>query len=248
MPNELSYLNKWHPPVRTNVGPLEYLFDLRPVNHKCRKSSLSIRPDSYTLELSLLLTDSPLYAYHEAVENNSFHFPIKEDPSTVQISQIYMAPFYESIRNPTQKDLVMFYQFIQNHVPQFIVDAFYESTVQEDITKAREMIDADPAVYDTLYTPDRYWDVVVDVSTAGFSVQPTRYENGEIAFLDINGAPVSRKGLILPEQWEKESAFTKWLYRRGPLFIDNFEIMLDAYRTSNGPDEFTQRVMQEIHR
>jgi hypothetical protein len=250
MPNKLSYLDKWHPSKRLTVGPRQYLFELRPVSERTGNASLQ---DSFSLYLSL--SQDYLYNYQTALRESAFRLGVDNEPYVDQMTDIPFALFYESVRNPTTQDLGRGYQFVHGYTPPFIVDAFYETVVKQEIAQARQMIAADPVMYDAQSLQHsegyQYWSPVVYTTQAQFVVQPTRYENGELKLPETTGTGehIIRCGsLILPEQWEKKSAFTKWLYRRGPLFIDNFEIMLDAYRTSNGSDEFTQKVMQEIHR
>jgi serine/threonine protein kinase len=249
-PLTLSFLDKWHPSKRLTVGPRQYLFELRPVSERTGNASLQ---DSSSLAISL--SQDYLYNYQTALRESAFRLGVDNEPYVDQMTDIPFALFYESVRNPTTQDLGGLYAFVHAYTPRFIVDAFYETAVKQEIAQARQMIAADPVMYgaQSLQHSEgyQYWSPVVDTTQAQFVVQPTRYENGELKLPETTGTGehIIRGGsLILPEQWEKKSAFTKWLYRRGPLFIDNFEIMLDAYRTSNGPDEFTQRVMQEIHR
>ncbi len=255
MPQHLSYLDKWHPSKRISVGPRNYLFDVRPVLHQTADVPLSVRPDSFSLYLSLgaYSNESPLHAYHQEINKSASALMVSNEPYVNQIRDIEMAPFYESVRNPTAQDLEKLYSFANNHIPKFIVDAFYEQAVVSEIAHARRMIEAEPLVYDAVYSNQSYgqgyWNPIADPAHAEFIVQPDRYENGELQIptKTNTGYYIHRGGnLILPEQWEKQSAFTKWLYRRGPQFIDNLEIMLDAYTTSNNADEFAQQVMQRI--
>lgn len=253
MPTKLSFLDKWHPSRRLNVGPRQYLFESRPTLHQTANVPLSARPDSCSLWLSVWGSETPWYTYHDAIDDSAYELGVRSEPYIEQMTNIPLAPFYESIRNPTAQDLERLYRFADAHIPQFIVDAFYKIAVKEEIAHARQMIAADPMIYDapSLQHPEgyQYWSPVADPARAQFIVQPTRYENGELELQETTGSGehIVRTGsLVLPEQWEKQSPFTKWLYRRGPLFIDNFEIMLDAYRTSDSADEFADKVMQNL--
>ncbi|MBT4446538.1 hypothetical protein HOA92_00850 [archaeon] len=245
LPTTLAFIDKFNPNQKFRVGPRDYLFVSRPVNHTNPRVSIFENPDSFSLDISVTGSDTPLRKYKDALRDSSSGLGLYENPLVQQLRGVEMAPFYESIRNPTEGDLIKLHKMLDDSVPDFVVEAFLQGAIEADIKTARRIIESDPMHYSSVFQRDKYWGTERDLSENGEILQPVRYENGELTYSKDGGIHV-RGGMVLPKKWEKESLLSKWLYRRGPSFIDNFEVMLDVYPGTETPKEFAGEVLKRL--
>ncbi|HLC91408.1 MAG TPA: hypothetical protein VJI15_06605 [Candidatus Nanoarchaeia archaeon] len=225
---KVSHLDKFHPPQRKTVGFMEYFFDRR-----------GVFKGLYTFDGTLQsLQGFKEYCKSVSDKANELKLDEQERHGGECNSDRLVSVVYDSIRNPTEHDLQIAYRLLKK-MPNFIVSGLterIEAAVQEaDSLFAKEADGMLPLflakIGDGYYTPfpeDKYTVLPIKRSDQG----------------DLLKAETVLWQMVLPLDGERMSPFGRYLFRRGPRFTHNLQIVLTAPRETE--QEFVRYASDNI--
>lgn len=242
LPETIRYHDKRTWDVRS-VGPLTYFFDLRSINlPENTKSSLMAYLRAWG-NLSYNPTPNALPTYNKNVTTKAKELGLEQEYDIVLLEKRPLLPFYEAIQNPTARDLGCFYDALA-YVPPFVAKPFLSQSLADHFEQTNALFVEEPALYQAKLKRIKCCDI--NVARPKNSTEPIttgRYPSGEIRIPErAYGNVVEQDDMVFPPQIEDStSPFAKFLYRRGPAFTGNLEVIMGAYYTSFDKQDFLQK-------
>ena len=217
---------------KRKAGPLDYMF--RAI------------PGIWGRDLSNI-TDALVEAYKKRVVERCGELGVKLDERNrgkLRREGITLS-FYDLIRNPSDEHLRQIYRFVSSPtIPRFLKDLMTSQQVGDAMTKAQDLLrkqeagtlrffqitydHPDPTNPNDQRKPDDIREVWEPIHGLG------RAYNGELVGLEGYGWEVK-----FGKQEERTlSSFTRWLFRRGPDFVDSMRAMVSAYKENTTEEQF----------
>src|SRR3989344_1570411 len=193
------------------------------------------------------ITDALVEAYKKRVVERCGELGVKLDERNrgkLRREGITLS-FYDLIRNPSDEHLRQIYRFVSSPtIPRFLKDLMTSQQVGDAMTKAQDLLrkqeagtlrffqitydHPDPTNPNDQRKPDDIREVWEPIHGLG------RAYNGELVGLEGYGWEVK-----FGKQEERTlSSFTRWLFRRGPDFVDSMRAMVSAYKENTTEEQF----------
>lgn len=238
--------------VISHIGPLSYLFDLRSINTPSNTTNSFSAYLQATYDISTS-APSPVSEYTKHVIEKATELGLEQEYDITLLHSRPLLPFYEIIQDPTSRDLERWYAAL-GRVPAFIGKPFFNKPLASDFEQARALFVEEPKLYEPKMerSKDRRCFGCNYISgvpaNASEPILIGRYPNGELRIPErAYGSVVDQDEMVFASQIEdRTTPFAKFLYRRGPAFTGNLEVIMGAYYTSFDKQDFLQKAQEGL--
>lgn len=208
----------------------------------------------FLFDLSLGSKAANFHYYIDANEDslNEYKKSVAEKGKELNLDPVYymrptLAPFYDSVRNPSDDDLRRLHKILTESILARVVA---EEIPKGIFNKAKKLIDKKPELceselIDGIDGVTSMTGEGCDPKTRGQKVEYTRAADGELKLPENSGA---FNYSFVDEEGKKASPFEKFLFRRGRRFTHNAHVFVHAWRKTRyqGADTFIEAVRKWI--